>query len=461
MNIDQIQSTKKLIQKKEHSQIGIVDYKINTFVKDAMAISSSSIVRRLQDKTQVFPLDKNDFIRTRLTHSMEVSAIGKQLGIMINQSEYCKAIAYAPQILECAGLLHDLGNPPFGHFGEIVIKEWFKKELNSNKFTFKGKLIKDIFDGQFILDLLNFNGNAQTFRLLTKVYHNDNGKNLNLSYSIISTLIKYPVSSIEMDSKSNNIALHKLGYFFAERNAMRRIAEEVGTYLDGKYVRHPLAFLLEAADDIAYATSDLEDAFKKKLFTIQEFIDFLKKYDGNAYYTEIVDLIEKIFGQNLDSEFAMFHEWILEMKWRLMYTTSFSFTKNISSIMKGEFEDDLFSGTVHEQTLKMLKQAAVEFAFNNKSVLKLEIAGKTILENLLQQFVYAVIHWDTDEKLSKTDLRLVSLISKDFKNDYLKSKGLNENYNLYLRFLMVIDFISSMTDSHAKNLYRELNGLEE
>lgn len=272
-------------------------------------------------------------------------------------------------------------------------------------------------------------------------------------------MIKYPTSSLEVDTKSEDVAKKKLGYYFSERNVMDLISKEIGNINNDKYCRHPLTFLLEAADDIAYGTSDLEDAFKKKLFTINEFIGYLKKYDGNAYYLEIITLLETIMSQKLDSEFVMFHEWILEIKWRLMYTASFSFTKNVSEIMKGKYDKDLFSGTVHEQTLKMLKEAAIEFAFQHRSVLKLEIAGKKILEDLLNRFVYAAIHWE--DQPDKTEAKYINIISNDLKNDYLKSKTINENYNVYLHILMAVDFISSMTDTFVKNLYKKLTGLDE
>ena len=457
MEIKKIQCNKRF-KKTAEIPVGKKQYEIDDFTKDYMSIISNSIVRRLQDKTQVFPLDKNDFIRTRLTHSLEVSSIAQQLGIMLKKHNII--IEHAPMILQCAGLLHDLGNPPFGHFGEVVIRDWFKNNLP--KIKYKGKPISEVLSDREKADLLNFEGNAQTFRLLTKIYKNQNGNNLNLTFSIISTLIKYPVSSLEINSADSNIKKHKLGYFYAEDKQMKLISEEVGTISNSEYVRHPLTYLLEAADDIAYATSDLEDAYKKKLFTIDQLLVFLKQFTGDRYYSECVDLLEKLQKENRNSEFSTFHDWIINIKWRLMYSAMFRFSSKYEEIMKGTYEKDLFYKTFQGDTLKMLKQASYEFAFNSKNVLKLELTGKTIIDDLLDKFVNAVIHYDcNDVKQNKTDKKYISLISKDFINDYLLYKqDLSESYNLYLRILMVLDYISSMTDSYIKDLYKELNGID-
>lgn len=181
------------------------DYPMSDFDKDYKGIILSAAFRRLQDKTQVFPLDKSDFVRTRLTHSIEVSAIAKQLGIMItnNKTRFLKdefknsskVSCSIPVVLECAGLLHDLGNPPFGHFGEEIIRDWFKKAFERNDFLYRGNSIKKCFPSQMYNDLCNFEGNAQALRILSKISHRPEGYNINLTYGIINTLIKYPTDS--------------------------------------------------------------------------------------------------------------------------------------------------------------------------------------------------------------------------------------------------------------------------
>ena len=221
------------------------EYPINAFEKDYSRIVSSAAFRRLQDKTQVFPLDKSDFIRTRLTHSIEVSTIARQLGIMIskNTTQYKPTDIAVPEdaeaiasVLLCAGLLHDLGNPPFGHFGETVIGDWFKENLDHVKY--KGQPLRSWLSAQMIADLENFEGNAQALRILLKAKH---GSSLNLSKAIISTLVKYPTDSCSVDKGSADIRKHKLGFFAAEQETFEQISEAVGTTTPDKgIVRHPL-----------------------------------------------------------------------------------------------------------------------------------------------------------------------------------------------------------------------------
>lgn len=203
-------STEKLVP--DEMEPGVfAQYPINEFEKDYNKIVSSAAFRRLQDKTQVFPLDKSDFVRTRLTHSIEVSTIARQLGIMIseNTTRYRPADIRAEDadgissVLLCAGLLHDLGNPPFGHFGETVIGDWFKENLSV--ILYKGQPLRNWLNEQMISDLEHFEGNAQALRILLKVLHRPG---INLSKAIISTLVKYPTNSISFNSDDLDIKKH-------------------------------------------------------------------------------------------------------------------------------------------------------------------------------------------------------------------------------------------------------------
>lgn len=218
-------------------------YPISDLEKDYKAIISSSAFRRLQDKTQVFPLDKSDFVRTRLTHSMEVSTIARQLGIMITRTTERQKQEFKdnlndesekiPSILSCAGLLHDLGNPPFGHFGEVVIGEWFRKELEKEEFTYKGSPVKSILSEQMRNDLCHFEGNAQALRILSKISNKETSHEINLTNGVISALIKYPVDSLHYtDNDDADIRKHKPGYFRAEEDSFYKIAQETGTLLE-------------------------------------------------------------------------------------------------------------------------------------------------------------------------------------------------------------------------------------
>lgn len=464
------------------------DYPINSFEKDYNSIVSSSVFRRLQDKTQVFPLDKSDFIRTRLTHSIEVSTIARQLGIMLstNTTNYeprdinsteAEGIA---SVLLCAGLLHDLGNPPFGHFGETIIGGWFKDKLSN--IEYKGRPLGNILSEQMFRDLECFEGNAQALRILAKARYQSG---INVSAAVISTLVKYPTNSLSFDKDAIDIGKHKLGYFLAEYDTLLSVSEMVGTISsESEICRHPLAYILEAADDIAYATADLEDAFKKKLFSLTDFIDFYESLYDNAslalrydtelsqryyqeyFYRSLIDDLKARRSQhrNMENESRTFTEWITYTRRWLMHAAVFGFSRNYTNIMQGSYTRDLFSGTNYEKTIKILKKDVMrKFVFNSPSVLKLELSSQTILSFLLGKFVCAILYCDyadEDFKPSEADKKYLDIFSINYKQDYAASKTGDEATDLYLRLLMVIDYISGMTDSYARTLYRELSGIE-
>ncbi len=473
------------IEKEEESD-EFKDYPISELEKDYKAIISSAAFRRLQDKTQVFPLDKSDFVRTRLTHSIEVSTIARQLGIMITKNTKKYAIDdfktrkdfvdEIPVVLSCAGLLHDIGNPPFGHFGELVIGEWFKKEFGKANFLYKGISIASLLDEQMKQDLINFEGNAQALRILSKAQNHEDGYDVNLSYAVLNTLVKYPTDSISFNSKDEDVKKHKLGYYYAERNIMSEICTSTGTVNDTSYVRHPLVYLMEAADDIAYSTADLEDALKKGLFTLDQFIDYFEKQiellepKKEKKYTEIIinELKSRIEykDRSVEVDLIEFQKWMEYVRKWLMYVVAFSFSKNYNEILCGGYNFDMFYNTNHQYTIDILKGAMREFVYDDNEILKLELAAKKILGSLLDDFIHAILYWKEESegydnyKPSKADKKLISIISTNYKEDYLRAKTNNIAENLYLRFMMVTDYISGMTDSYAKNLYRELNGID-
>ena len=501
MEWDKLLSTRTSVEREKEPEEWI-QYPSDDFEKDYNSIILSASFRRLQDKTQVFPLDKSDFIRTRLTHSIEVATIGKQLGTMItknktkylieafkvsvekNKEETSKIVDSIPIVLSCAGLLHDLGNPPFGHFGEVIIGEWFKEELEKQSFQFKGKAISQILENQMKEDLTHFEGNAQAFRILSKIYNHPEGYDINLTYSVINTLVKYPNDSLSIDKKAKDVKFHKMGYFYAEKDFFNNLCKETTTKIGDTFVRHPLTFLLEAADDIAYATSDLEDALKKGMFTVNQFMEYFEKALDNEVFIDtnkkrcskklLENLRERIEHQNRteESDLIAFQKWTVYVKNWLMYVVAFCFCfhKNNTKIMNGTYKYDMFQEGFHEYSIKILKGAMKEFVFDSPEILKLELSAKKILTSLLSDFIYAVINWDCGyEGVKPTDsqMKLIYIISDNYKTDYQKAcEALDiedvderEAYKLYLRFLMVTDFISGMTDSYAKNLYQELNAV--
>ena len=473
MNWEQLLSTETQV-KREVEPEDFAKYPMDDLEKDYKAIISSAAFRRLQDKTQVFPLDKSDFVRTRLTHSLEVSTIARQLGIMItrnatgylpddfkNKDGKDKLVEKIPEVLSCAGLLHDLGNPPFGHFGEVVIGDWFKNEFQKEEFCYKKIAIRELLTEQMQSDLKNFEGNAQALRILSKIRNKGKSHEINLTTGVIGALIKYPTDSLHVTNKKDpDIRRHKLGYYLAEQETFEKVSKETGTWIDEKNVaRHPLTFLMEAADDIAYSTADLEDALKKKMFSLKEFIAYFK---GNLEDDEKAQLLIKDLERRLEnvqdeeSEMIAFQNWMDYARGWFMYCVTYSFSRNYKSIMNGEFQREL----IHEKSMKIFKNAMVEFVYEQPEIVKLELSAKKIISTLLDDFIYAVIYMDETEEEYKNhqfQKKLCSLIPDNLKADYEKAKTNDEGYNLYLRMLMITDFISGMTDSYAKNLYQELN----
>jgi len=480
MDWSKLLSEKKFAEERIPEPKQLSDYPISEFEKDYKKIVADANFRRLQDKTQVFPLDKSDFVRTRLTHSIEVSTIAKQLGVMIysGYERFSKSKEFPMNkehkhkicdILMCSGLLHDLGNPPFGHFGETVIRDWFRNILDNEIITYKGKPLASILSNQMCMDFKNFEGNAQSFRILTKYNNTSSNNNLNLTYAVIQSLMKYPVNSENFSSEDADIKMHKNGYFLAEQELLKKIASKTGTINGNEIFRHPLTFILEAADDIAYATADLEDAFKKSQFTIDEFIAFydktLESLSGVSLKPnskELINVLRDRATKTIEDDFTAFSDWVKIARDWLMYCAAFGFTNNYTAIMSGTYKYDLFHDTFHRFSIKTLKKVMSKFVYNSDNILRLELSASTIISSLLDRFIPAAIYYNEKSqlnKLSDIDNKYINLISDNYKEDYLRQKNGDESHDLYLRLLMVCDYISSMTDSFAKNLYQELLGI--
>ncbi len=440
------------------------------FEKDYHRIIGSASFRRLQDKTQVFPLDKSDFIRTRLTHSLEVSSYGKSLGQ--NIGEYILTYIKDPDftwkdkeeicnILECAGLIHDIGNPPFGHFGESVIRDWFKRNLPIMKF--KGETVENLLTEQMREDFYHFEGNAQALRLVTKLHYLVDEHGMNLTYALLHTIVKYPVSSVGIDKTTGNIKDKKMGYYYADKDIFESIVKETGT--DGK--RHPLTFILEAADDIAYKTADIEDAYVKgfiSYYQLKEELRQLQEREPENTFRPLDKLEHKYEsgvnrGVSNPEEYAV-KNWIVQVQGFLINCATYGFTSNYNAIMEGTYGKDIFCGTYGEGLMHLLGDMAYRRVFTTPSIYKMEVAESVIMDFLMDKFVKAVLYYDTDVKLNDIDKRVVSFISENYKSAYHKqAEGKDENEKLYLRLLLVTDYICGMTDSYAKRLYQELNAV--
>lgn len=449
----------------------------NEFQKDYHRIICSASFRRLQDKTQVFPLDKSDFVRTRLTHSLEVASFAKSLGQTAFQYliDNNKDEELTPEIkekvcsiLECAGLLHDIGNPPFGHFGEDSIRNWFKSNLS--KIEYKGTSVENNLTEQMKNDLYHFEGNAQALRLLTKLHYLVDENGMHLTYALLNTLIKYPVSSCGINKHSGNIKDKKMGYYFAEQELFKDITESTGAI----NCRYPLTFLLEAADDIAYHTADIEDAVKKGFLSYSQLLEELRseKYINKCTdvqeiqsYKNAVDMLETKYAKAKENgvpnpELNAVQNWIIYVQGQLLYCASYGFTKNYQSIMNGTFSAEVISASRGKTLSDALGSIVCDYVFKSCEIYKTEIAAGNIINFLLDRFVPAAVIYDTDNELSPMDKRIIHLISDNYRQIYkIYSDGKDENEKLYLRLLLVTDYICGMTDSFAKRLYQELNGI--
>lgn len=442
------------------------------FEKDYHRIIQSASFRRLQDKTQVFPLDKSDFIRTRLTHSLEVSSYGKSLGQNIAQNiiKVIKDESFKPEyaadicdILQCAGLLHDIGNPPFGHFGETVIRDWFVKNLG--RLTYDGKKLTELLTPQMQQDFYSFEGNTQALRVVTKLHYLVDEHGMNLTKALLGTIIKYPVSSLEIDKKSGNIRTKKMGYFYADREVFADIQESLET----RGSRHPLAYILEAADDIAYLTADIEDAFKKGCISYHELLRELQAAGAQApdaaEYHSIVKRLEEKYEKALkrgevSPEIYAVQNWIVQVQGHLISSATGGFTANYQAIMSGVHTKELLADTPGELMAHTLGDIAYRYAFVSRPILKLEIGAEKILNFLLDQLVPAAVCYDSNMKMTSVQEKLMSLVSENYMTIYrYYAKDKSETERLYLRLLLVTDSICGMTDSYAKRLYQELSGM--
>lgn len=457
------------------------------FEKDYHRIISSPSFRRLQDKTQVFPLDKSDFIRTRLTHSLEVSSFAKSLGQSVGTRIIREGLADdftestkadICDVLQCAGLLHDIGNPAFGHFGESAIQDWFKSNLSGLEYN--GNKLSDILNAQMQNDFYNFEGNTQALRVVTKLHFLVDERGMNLTKALLATMIKYPGSSLEIERDKDvlrtDIRHKKMGYFYADRDNFSDIEESCG--LSGG--RHPLTFLLEAADDIAYNTADIEDAIKKGNISYSELVKELN--DLASVYKSEPDADEKALSclGSMIEKLDVYHmralensyenpglyavqNWIVRVQGMLITCATDAFMDNYGAIMDGSFGLDLLGSSSGKYIISALSDIAYRYVFISKPILKLEVAASAIFDFLLARFADAFIYYDTPYwKQNKTALRekITMLMSDNYLRIYRKYAGdEDETGKLYLRLLMVTDYICGMTDSYAKRMYQELSGI--
>lgn len=420
----------------------------------------SSAFRRLQNKTQVFPLPEEVFVHNRLTHSLEVASVGRSLGSIIGEK-----IAQLPEIkvnpdaqefysqhlksvISSACLAHDLGNPAFGHSGEDAISKFFIEKAEKEP-TFKTQ-----FSNTEWSDLVAFEGNANALRILTRDFRGRLPGGFRLTYSTLGAILKYPCSSENSKGKKGPKHLSKYGFFQSDKAVFEDIAKKLNLIPDGNlpltFKRHPFVYLVEAADDICYNIIDFEDAHRLRIFSSEEvkstllsLIELNKKEDIGKI-KETLKLLEE------DENEAISY---LRAKSINYLTTrcAETFLENGQKILEGTFNSDLISEISEaSEILKKIKKVSVEKIYNHSSVIKIELAGFRIMSGLIEDLVTAAL--TPENKRQKVHNKVIALISPQ----YL----FKETDSPYEKVMCIFDFVGGMTDLFALKLYRNLRGIE-
>jgi len=444
----------------------------SAYESDYDRVIHCSAFRRLQDKAQVFPLKKGDYVRTRLTHSLEVSTLGRSFGKDVSEKLAEKKVPYFQNcnfskydfstIISSACLVHDFGNPPFGHFGENAIQEWYSKYLNNKN---NWCINKQLSEAEKI-DLLKFDGNAQGLRIAINLQYLIGLNGLNFTNTTLASMVKYPKVSNKIykirnrkirkiDSKTDNVSIKKFGCFQSEYEEYSLIEKKLGNI----GVRHPLAFLVEAADDIANAAADIEDACKKGVIKFEmvrkEFEDVFGKND------KIVLKIDEFYS-DCDKDGYEEKESIIIQRFRLylqgiMFRSCVdAFVNNYNSIMNGTYEKSLIddSAEISKNIYKILIGIAKEYVYIDKDVVMMELIGNKVINGLLDIFVPTILSDQICNPKSEIG-KYYSLISNNFRFIYNKTQK-----KMYNKLQLANDFISGMTDSFAFDLYQKLSGVK-
>jgi dGTPase len=429
----------------EAEKSGQPDRARSEFEVDYDRIIFSAPFRNLQDKTQVFPLPEQAFVHTRLTHSLEVSSVGRSLGKAAGEFLLEKYPALADMgitsasvgsIVAAAALTHDIGNPPFGHAGEEAISDFFR--LHS-----KGKVWQAHVRPEQWADLINFEGNAQGFRMLVS---KQNG--LKLTYATLAAFTKYPRPSLLMQRDLARKSQKKYGFFINQLQDFEQMAQALGLEKASSdaWVRHPLAFLVEAADDICYNIIDLEDGCTLGLVSFEETLELLKPILGEKFDPE--KLKGRSQTQNLGALRAM-------AIGQLIRETVEAFINYEESMRKGNFDKALTDTIPSAKALAEISHRSVIKIYRSQVVLEKEAVGFQVLDGLLAAFSKALYHHCYAPDLdSGQDKSLLRLLPEDF-----PMKGFGTEVNPYPLLRALVDFISGMTDKYALNLYRRVKGI--
>uniref|UniRef100_UPI0040481FF5 deoxyguanosinetriphosphate triphosphohydrolase n=1 Tax=Roseivirga sp. TaxID=1964215 RepID=UPI0040481FF5 len=424
----------------EHTEIN-ENHTRTVFDRDFDRIIFSHPFRKLQDKTQVHPLPEQDFVHTRLTHSLEVSSVGRSLGRLVglqlchkytNLSALVSAHDFGA-IVAAASLAHDIGNPPFGHSGESSISDYF-----INKET----QYKPLFQNTEWADLVNFEGNAQGFRLLNKTGY----QGLRLSAATLATFTKYPRPSLIENQDKTRRSQKKFGFFESERDTFRQLATELTLVKIGtdQWCRHPLAFLVEAADDICYHIIDLEDGCNLGLVSYDQTVLLLANIIGERFQPEKLNAI-KSTKERIGVLRALAINQLIEECVAL-------FMQKEEEILSGAFDKSLADEIPSKEALSKIIEVSITKIYRSRNVLETESAGYKVLNGLLEIFVPATLA-SHDKKMSKKDQTYFRLLPDETQAEIIEAA------NPYLAIRAMLDYVAGMTDSNALNLYRIIMGI--
>ena len=439
------------------SKVRNPDQARNSYMRDYDRIIFSSAFRRLQNKTQVFPLPGPVFVHNRLTHSLEVASVGRSLGRMVGEriaakypnevddfkEFYRHELAY---VIASACLAHDIGNPPFGHSGEDAIREFFT--------TMKGedqeRLVKRLSKNQ-LLDFEKFEGNSNALRTLTHNFDEPEEGGYRLTYTTLASIVKYPCSSEKGFRKENGISFKKSGFFDSEIKTYASIAQTLGIPQIDEHVfaRHPFVYLVEAADDICYRVIDLEDAHRLGIISLDTFKSLLLPFfENTAEYNGRDKIEEKLLRINDPNQQAQFirANWIGLMIGKMAEL----FMENEASILLGKLDKDLLSclSLQQQKLVSEINKFSYNNIYNHKAVVEIELSGFHIIGHLLKDFVHAVLH-----PMEAKSEKLLQLIPKQF------PLSLSSDEYLYQNLQSIVDFIAGMTDLFAIDLYRKITGI--
>ena len=413
--------------------------------RDYDRILFSAPIRRLADKTQVFPMEANDSVRTRLTHSHEVSNLARSIGVRLafehrqqvfgDHADDLRVQRTVPALLAAVGLAHDLGNPPFGHQGEFSIRRWFKDNRPDAA-----------------QDFLEFDGNCQTFRLLTRLQILNDDYGLNLTYATLAAMLKYPEFS---DSKPRRFK--KFGIFDSERDIARDVWEQTGL---AQGIRHPLAYVMEACDDIAYSVIDAEDIVKKGYASFNDLIDHLRssKAGDDAAIREVVKSATdknkefrkeslKLSSSELDElSMLMFRVKAIAI---MVKSATEAFIENVPHMMLGSIGSDfeLIASSTSGGLCRSLKDFDSRHGFRNPAVLRLELEGDTYIKETMDMLWRGIVDHDKDDPFAQY---AYGGISENYRRVYESSAREDRREHL------LCDAISGMTEKFLMTMHRDL-----